>query len=134
MLAKIRPDARLIVAADNDNAGLDAANKTGLPWTAPSQAGADWNDRHQAVGADTVKAELTRNLKQPGSTKKARLLIKASDYKLRKPEYWVEGIIEKNALTFMVGASGSGKTFAATDLATSVALGVNYHGRNVRQG
>ena len=134
VLAKIRPDARLIVAADNDNAGLDAANKTGLPWTAPSQAGADWNDRHQAVGADTVKAEFTRNLKQPGSTKKARLLIKASDYKLRKPEYWVEGIIEKNALTFMVGASGSGKTFAATDLATSVALGVNYHGRNVRQG
>jgi len=66
--------------------------------------------------------------------KAGRLLIKASDFKLTAPEYWVEGIIEKNALTFMVGASGSGKTFAATDLATSIALGVDYHGRKVQQG
>ena len=134
VLAKIRPNARLIVAADNDNAGLDAANKTGLPWTAPSQTGADWNDRHQAVGAETLKTELMLNLKQPGATKKASLLVKASDYKLTKPEYWVEGIIEKDALTFMVGASGCGKTFVATDIATSIGLGVDYHGRQIKQG
>ena len=71
------------------------------------------------------------NLKQPGATKKASLLVKASDYKLTKPEYWVEGIIEKDALTFMVGASGCGKTFVATDIATSIGLGVDYHGRQV---
>jgi putative DNA primase/helicase len=134
ILAKIAPNAKLVIAADNDKPGLDAANQTGLPWTAPSQTGADWNDRHQAVGAETVKAELTRNLKQPGATKKARLLVKASDYKLTKPEYWVEGIIEKNALTFMVGASGCGKTFVATDIATSIGLGVDYHARQVQQG
>ena len=134
ILAKKAPNAKLIIAADNDKPGLDAANQTDLPWTAPSQTGADWNDRHQAVGAETVKAELTRNLKQPGATKKARLLVKASDYKLTKPEYWVEGIIEKNALTFMVGASGCGKTFVATDIATSIGLGVDYHARQVQQG
>jgi putative DNA primase/helicase len=134
ILAKMAPNAKLVIAADNDKPGLDAANQTGLPWTAPSQTGADWNDRHQAVGAETVKAELTRNLKQPGATKKARLLVKASDYKLTKPEYWVEGIIEKNALTFMVGASGCGKTFVATDIATSIGLGVDYHARQVQQG
>ena len=134
ILAKMAPNAKLVIAADNDKPGLDAANQTGLPWTAPSQTGADWNDRHQAVGAETLKAELMRNLKQPGATKKARLLVKASDYKLTKPEYWVEGIIEKNALTFMVGASGCGKTFVATDIATSIGLGVDYHARQVQQG
>ena len=134
ILAKMAPNAKLVIAADNDKPGLDAANQTGLPWTAPSQTGADWNDRHQAAGADTVKAELTRNLRLPGTAKRERLLVKASDYKLTKPEYWVEGIIEKNALTFMVGASGCGKTFATTDLATSIGLGVDYHGRQVKQG
>ena len=134
ILAKIAPEAKLIIAADNDKPGLDAANQTGLPWTAPSQTGADWNDRHQAAGADTVKAELTRNLRLPGTAKRERLLVKASDYKLTKPEYWVEGIIEKNALTFMVGASGCGKTFVATDIATSIGLGVDYHARQVQQG
>ncbi|MDB3910866.1 AAA family ATPase [Paracoccaceae bacterium] len=134
ILAKIAPEAKLIIAADNDKPGLNAANQTGLPWTAPSENGADWNDRLQAEGADTVNAELTRNLKQPGTTKKARLLVKASDYKLTKPEYWVEGIIEKDALTFMVGASGCGKTFVATDVATSIGLGIEYHGRQVKQG
>ena len=134
VLAKIRPDARLIVAADNDNAGLDAANKTGLPWTAPSQAGADWNDRHQAVGAETLKAELTRNLKQPGATKKARLLVKASDYKLTKPEYWVEGIIEKRCADIHGWRKRLWQDLCATDIATSIGLGVDYHGRQVKQG
>ena len=58
-------DAEFVVAADNDQAGIDAAEATGLPWTVPSQVGHDWNDAHGAAGLERVAAEIQTNLVQP---------------------------------------------------------------------
>ena len=86
------------------------------------------------MGVKAVAVEMKCNLVEATLPILNRLLIKASEYTLTKPEYWIEGIIEKNTLTFIVGASGCGKTFVATDIATSIGLGIEYHGRQVKQG
>ena len=96
----------------------------------------DWMD---ANGENVdIFLELTETAKvkanNPNDTRYEPNLIKASEYKLRKPEYWVADIIEKRALTFVVGASGCGKTFVATDLAVSIGLGHNFHGKHVEKG
>ncbi|MDB3929921.1 helicase RepA family protein [Paracoccaceae bacterium] len=80
---------------------------------------AAWSEQHPAY-TDKPKA--------------GRLLIKASDFKIKKPEYWIDDFVEKNALTFVVGESGCGKTFIITKAAVSVGLGVDFHGRNAQRG
>lgn len=52
----------------------------------------------------------------------------------RPPEFLVEGIIETGSLGLIFGDPGCGKSFVAVDLAMSVATGLPFHGREVKQG
>jgi AAA domain/Primase C terminal 2 (PriCT-2) len=48
---------------------------------------------------------------------------------------WViKGVLPKAALAVVYGASGSGKSFAVLDMALSIARGIDWRGRKVRQG
>jgi hypothetical protein len=46
----------------------------------------------------------------------------------------IEGWLGLNTLAMLYGASGSGKSFAALDMAAHVATGLCWHGHEVRQG
>lgn len=56
------PNARLVVAADNDKnkSGENAAIKTGLPYTMPENVGEDWNDVLQRGGLTLVRDGMER--------------------------------------------------------------------------
>lgn len=53
---------------------------------------------------------------------------------LPQPEWLVRGILRAESRTVLYGAPGHGKTFVALDLALSIAAGVPWHGRPVKQG
>lgn len=49
-------------------------------------------------------------------------------------EWLVEDLLHKGAVSVLYGATGTGKTFVAMDLAMSVATGTPFMGRNVSKG
>ena len=49
-------------------------------------------------------------------------------------EWLVKGVLPKAGLAVMYGASGSGKSFMALDMAMAIAQGAEWRGRKVRQG
>ena len=49
----------IVIAADNDAEGIEAARATGLPWAAPERDGADWWDVFDRDGKEAVKAGLS---------------------------------------------------------------------------
>lgn len=50
------------------------------------------------------------------------------------PEYLVQDVIIVGTLVHMIGAPGSGKSFAALDIAAHIRLGLPWHGRAVSAG
>ena len=59
--ASLRSESRLVVMADNDDAGIKAARDTGLPWWTPSMMphGSDANDFRMLHGAEDLAGVLT---------------------------------------------------------------------------
>jgi len=53
---------------------------------------------------------------------------------LPDPEYLLEGFIEEGTLAAFYGPSGVGKTFLVTDVGMSIAAGINWMGKKVKQG
>jgi phosphate starvation-inducible protein PhoH len=67
--------------------------------------------------SDNIEEPAT-NTDQPVMIKtRRRASVRLSDLKLTPPTWLIHGILETQALAFMIGASGSGKTFAAVDMA-----------------
>ena len=126
--ARVFPDVELIVAADNDEPGIKAAKATGLKFAAPKQAGADWNDILVSHGRIAVENGLKFAKRQ------AALFTHLDELKITKPEWLIEGLIEKDTLAMCFGAAGSGKTFCVMDMALCISSGKDYHGHAVDQG
>ena len=138
VLAEVRPDAKFIVAADNDAPGIKAAKEAGLPYVAPALAGQDWNDVFVALGADAVATRLRNPLKALSPLEKLKKrAFKASDL-AGKPvperEWHVPGLIPDATVTLLSGDGGTGKSLLALQLAMSTALGVQWLRNSVRQG
>ena len=84
--------------------------------------------------SDNIEEPAT-NTDQPVMIKtRRRASVRLSDLKLTPPTWLIHGILETQALAFMIGASGSGKTFAAVDMAVTVASGTPYHQRTTQRG
>jgi len=62
------------------------------------------------------------------------LFLPISEIKLQPPEWLIEGLIEANTLCGLVGASYSGKSFLALDMALSIASGLPFHEATTAQG
>ena len=61
-------------------------------------------------------------------------IFSAGDMSRREPPEWlIRGVIPKADLFMLYGASGSGKSFAAIDLAAHVALGLSWRGQRVER-
>jgi len=127
ILAELRPEADLFVAADNDAAGIKAAKETGLQWKAPSTVGYDWNDVLLAQGAEAVKDALeTKLLDTVFTPSQARPILTAN--------YLIKGWLGCGQMSVMYGPSNVGKSFAALDMAWHVASGEMWHGFRVSGG
>ena len=124
------PEARLRIAADNDEKGLAAARATGKPYAVPALPGADWNDVHASAGLSAVKAGLAEHR----LVQVKRLFTHLDDLVIRQPEWLIDGLIEVSTLAMCFGAAGSGKSFAVLDMALCIASGTAYHGHEVQQG
>jgi hypothetical protein len=61
-------------------------------------------------------------------------LLTLGEFSLEEPEQIVRGMLEPDSLCMVYGPSGVGKSFFTLDLALSIACGVPYHGREVKQG
>lgn len=89
LYAKSHPDAKIIIAADNDirpgepNTGRDAAEKAAISvsgWLTlpPGKHKSDWNDYHQANGPEAATAAFNDSMYQPEGEKLA-VKLKAID-------------------------------------------------------
>jgi hypothetical protein len=67
-----------------------------------------------------------------------KLLLKLSSiediYALPDAEYLIRGILEAGAISLLYGVSGTGKTFTGLHLALSIAHGIAWHGRSIKEG
>lgn len=106
------------------------------------QHGGDFNAAVRTVGAEMPKCfvEDFDNLTEHNGDE-----VKPSDksgfhftpvwqLEYRPPEFLVQDLIETESLGLIFGDPGCGKSFVAVDLAMSVATGLPFHGREVKQG
>ena len=126
-IQKAFPKVELVVAADNDEAGIKAAKASGRPYATPKKQGYDWNDVFVEQGEEAVREGLSK-AKLPD-----KLFTKAEDIEMTPPQWLIDGMVEQEALSMVFGASGAGKTFVVLDMALSVATGKAYHGKEVKQ-
>ena len=126
-ISDVRPGIELIVAGDNDDKGIEACIASGLPYVIP-EGHNDFNDVHAAEGIETVSKQIRRVVKLKS------LFSHIGELELREPEWYIEGILEKQALAAGFGAPAAGKTFVMLDMALSIASGTEYHGHAVEQG
>lgn len=122
------PKVELVVAADNDEAGIKAAKASGRPYATPKKQGYDWND----VFVEQGEAAVREGLK--GARLPTPMFTHVADIEMKPPQWLIDGMLEKEALTMCFGSPGAGKTFAVLDMALSIAAGKDWHGKDVEQG
>ena len=127
-LQEVFPKLELIIAADNDEAGIKAVKASGRPYATPRYKGDDWNDVWVRDGKDAVCQGLNRVVRPKA------LFTHLDELRISKPDWLIDGLIERETLAMCFGAAGSGKTFAVLDMALSIATGKDYHGHGVKQG
>lgn len=101
-----------------------AADATGamlvFPRFAPGRAGTDFNDMHQAEGAEAVHQVIDEALSEPIRFK----LLSVDDLaELPSLRWLVRGVLPDSGIGAIYGPSGSGKSFLALDLLAAIAEG-----------
>lgn len=133
--------ADLLIAADNDDAGIRSAKATGRRWVVPETA-KDWSDLYQQEGLQAVREQLARTV-DPGNDqaeedepRRRFRFVGAGEMVLHlKPIAWlVKGYVERDSLAVLFGEPGHGKSFIAIDVACSVATGAPWHGCMANSG
>lgn len=80
-------------------------------------------------------AEATAEVKEISAKErmKAKILSRAAMRDLPKPEWLIKGILQTNSEIWMIGESGSFKSFGVLDWAMHVAAGRQWRGRRVKK-
>lgn len=148
-LESYKPKAHLVLVPDNDERGEEARAKLeeglqrlSIPYSVDRLSG-EHKDCNEALVKDRdfflqaikdslrdIQAEIS--LEEEAEKRKNRF-VPMGGLKIKKPEYLVAGIVEKNALTVIFGATYTGKSFFALDMLLTVAKGIPFHGRKVEQ-
>ena len=113
---------KVIVAADADEVGVQAAKASGVPYAVPS-IGKDWWDVFDANGLEAVARGLESSSKIPT----LQLFDHVLDISLEPPKWLIDGILPEYAMTALVAPSYTGKSYLAVDMACSVATGHKWH-------
>jgi putative DNA primase/helicase len=131
------PAARLVLVPD---AGKEAdaraiAAEVGAAvacMPAGSPANFDANDYAQAEGVDALEVLLT-SASEPRKPEPRFKLIGADDLRDLPPLAWrIRGVLPAEGVAAVFGASGSGKSFLALDMAAAVAEGGAWFGHRVK--
>jgi hypothetical protein len=93
---------------------------------------ADMSMADIAANLRTAVAAVERN--GQGGLRHLTLLDDEEISNLATPAQLVDGVLPNNALAVLFGEKGAYKTFLALDIAIHVRLGLEWHGRRVRQG
>jgi len=113
----------IIIAADNDEAGIKAAKATGKPWTAPVNAGDDWWDVFHHEGKDGVLSGLKR-VEMPSKSDDEQSIVIRSEYdfinSLEIPDPIVDGVIARGRSYSLTANTGHAKTALAAYLMIAV--------------
>ena len=127
------PGASITIAGDNDASGAGqkaaelASKEASASIVLPPIEGQDFNDL-------ASNGHNIRDILLPQSN---RLKIIRSDDltdKYTPPDEVVQGLFVGSEVSVLYGASNSGKTFLACDIARSVAMGIDFMGRRVDRG
>src|SRR6266571_390017 len=87
-----------------------------------------------------IEVEEEKEKEDPRFTKgkNDRQILKLSSiediYNLSDPEYLISKVLQTASVSLIYGVSGTGKTFTCLDLALSIAHGIAWRGRKVKQG
>jgi len=149
-LMKRWPDTEIVLCPDCDDAGISSAEKAvgasvlRIPDAMPK--GTDWDDVLRDKGLDAAREMLcaawdsrkecegvVSEAEEAAKEVPSRRFhfIDIDDLDVRPPQWLVKGFLEKDLLGSFFGASESGKSFIAVDLALSVASEAPFAGHSV---
>lgn len=131
-LQEVKPNARLVIAGDNDDAGRKACEKAfiecGVEHILPPNEGQDWNDVWCTKGA-----EATKKLLQPVNVLD-EVIFPDQAIAQTQQTYIIKEWLTENTISVVYGASNVGKSFFAMDLSWHVAANQVWMGCKVRGG
>lgn len=111
------PDRTIVVAADNDNCGRDAAIKSGLAYSCPTN-GKDWDDEFRASGLKATLDLFERGLVLPEQKSLGGLIsgdaLMAKEFQPVK--FIFEELVPEVGLTLIAGAPKEGKSWLALQI------------------
>lgn len=113
----------IIVAADNDKAGIAAAEATSRPWAAPENAGDDWWDVFNREGKDGVLRGLSEAKPTAVQDDGDPIVIRTEDdfvNSLEIPDPIVDGLIARGRSYSLTANTGHAKTALASYLMCAV--------------
>ena len=145
------PHAEIIIAADDDrwkpelgNSGMEkgkaAADAVGGVFISPrfkdlTSKPTDFNDLATLEGLEAVKEQLAAvQAKGAIAAHQGFRLFQIGELSIKTIVWLVRNLIEANTLSLIFGDPACGKSFLAVALACSIAAGVLFCGRRVKQG
>ena len=131
-LQEVKPNARLVIAGDNDEAGRKACEKAfiecGVEHILPPTEGQDWNDVWCTKGA-----EATKKLLQPVNVLDEVIFPDQAQVQLNT-KYIVKNWFSENTISLIYGPSNVGKSFFVTHCAWHIAANEQWIGSRVNGG
>lgn len=116
-------DAFIALARSNKNVMWAAANAS------PAQ-----EQEEKPPEADIPKVDEKKFVALPEGKRILRLYSIEEAYDFADPEYLITRILAAANVSLLYGVSGTGKTFTSLDVALTIAHGINWCGRKVKQG
>lgn len=130
----------VIIWPDNDEPGrampdkvrsaIEAVGGTVTVLSPPAGKPPKWDAADAVAEGFDVVSMLSARSERP----KIPIYSRRQLRELKRPEWIVDEIIVEGSVLSLYGPSGSLKSFAAIDIAMSVATGFPWHGREVKQG
>lgn len=131
---------QVIIWPDNDEPGLampakvrpalEAVGARVAVLTPPADKPAKWD----AADAVAEGFDVGPLLETPRARPLIPIYSRRQLRELKRPEWLIDEVIVESSVIALYGPSGSLKSFVAIDLSMSVACGVAWHGREVKQG
>jgi len=132
VLKEVRPEAKIIIAGDNDEAGRKVCERAfaeyGVESVLPQTESYDWNDVWIARGA-----EFTRKALKPRNVLDEVIFPDQARPQLDN-KYIAKGWLAENSISVVYGPSNVGKSFFCMSLAYHIAAGREWMGNRINKG
>ncbi|NLY14682.1 MAG: AAA family ATPase, partial [Gammaproteobacteria bacterium] len=145
-MLKDKYQAKPVICTDEGEAGQTVTQRAlrvgfqvlTMPDGTPDKA--DWNDVVNEQGIEKAtelfkQQELYCPAEEEFDIPEERLeaLVSIDDLEYVEADYLIDGILERDSLVAVFGESASYKTFFVLDLLSSIATGIDFHGRAVKE-